>query len=182
MGLIDVLRKKREELLAAEARRKLLYEENDVYEFYEESLSFSHATDGRVHLITPDEVLAGKAPKGLSHRKVCEDLLERKYQRDVDLGRVEGDYGYYIAEEFNTIFIRMVSIINNVSVIYYPKEVNEFQIRELKRFKEQLDEFNALHKKGEQAEILYIDSEGNESKDLDALINYLESKAKKDVK
>ena len=174
MGLIDTLKKKREELLAANERRKHLYEENSVYQFYEESLQFANSTNGRVVLITPDTLLTGDAPKGISHKKVCETLLGNQFNRNVNLDSVEGDYGHFIASEFNTIFIRMVSIINNVSVLYYPSNITEYQLKELKKFKEQLDEYNALHKKHEAAEIVFMDSNGNESKDLDGLIESLE--------
>lgn len=181
MGLIDQLKKKREELLAAKERQKRLYADNSVYQFYEESLQMANSTNGRVVLITPDTLLVGNAPKGISHKKVCESLLGNQFNRELNFDSVEGDYGHYIASEFNTIFIRMVSIINNVSILYYPKNITEFQLRELKKFKDQLDEYNALHKKHEMAEIVFFDSEGNESKDLDGLIESFE-KGDKNIK
>lgn len=174
MGLIDRLRKKKEELLAAQARQKLLYEENSVYQFYDKSLKISNSTNGRVVLITPEVILTGDATRGISHKKICELLLSHELNKEINLDNLEEDYGNYISCEFNTIFIRMVSIINNVSIIYYPNNINEFQLKELKKFKEQVDEYNALHKSSEMAQIVFTDSDGKESKDLDFLINNLE--------
>ena len=174
MGLLDKLRKKREELIAAKKRRELLYQENGIYAFYERSMQLSYSTIGHVYLITPDEVLECDTPSNTSHKMACENLLSEKYHKNVELSDDYRDFGNQVAEEYNTIFVRMVSIVNNVSMLFYPKKINEFQLKELKKFKEQLDEYNAMHKNAEKAEVIFFDLDGNESKDLDKLVDDLE--------
>ena len=178
MKLVDKLRAKREELLKAKELQERVYQKNSVYLFYEQSNRLANANKGHVYLITPDEVLEDETPSKISHKTVCKKLLSEKYHEEVDFSGYP-DFGTAIPEKYNTLFIRMVSILNNVSMLYYPKKINEFQLRELKKFKEQLDDYNSLHKDLEQAVIIYKDENGNESRDLDALIRHLEEGLKK---
>ena len=93
MGLLDKLREKREELIAAKKRRELLYQENGIYAFYERSMQLSYSTIGHVYLITPDEVLECDTPSNTSHKIACENLLSEKYHKNVELSDDYRDFG-----------------------------------------------------------------------------------------
>ena len=178
MKLIDKLKIKKELIKKEAEKEEMLEANNSIYRFYHRSLAFDRSNIGYLYLITPEEVIEAETPNGYSHKRACEEILSSKYGEKIHFENYD-DFGNEVSEKYNTILIRIVSILINVSILYYPKEINEYQLNELKKFKEKVDEYNNSQKDIEKANIIFADPNGKESNDLDSLINYLENNLKK---
>ncbi len=176
---INNLKEMREQAISLQNELNIKRANNDIDQFYEDSLKVSNMNDGMVVIILKDKVIKEKAPNGLSHRKVAQDVFDSLPLRHIDLSKSPGDFGDDIAKEYDCIFIRLVSILNGSSIIYCPEECNEFQIAELEKFNQLLRTFNANKKDIYKADVLFKinDYEGNS---IDELIEML--KEKKQIK
>ena len=176
-SILSNLKEMREEAIKLQKEANIRRANNDTFQFFNDSLKVSNMNDGMVIIILNNTVIKEKAPNGLSHRKVAQEIFDSLPVKHIDLAKSDGDFGDDIVREYNCIFIRLVSILNGSSVIYCPEHCNEFQIAELEKFNTELKIFNAGKKGNYQAEVQYMynNTEGN---NLDELIQMLKNKSK----
>ncbi len=171
---IKILKEKREKILELEKEKNIKRANNDPKQFYEDSLKISNINDGMVIIITDCQVIKEKATGGISHRKVVQEIFDTISNKNIDLSKVDSDYGDVITKEYGYIFIRMASVLNGSTIIYYPNICNDFQIEKLTEFNNQIKEYNDTHN-------IKVTFEYNENKqpiqnNLDELITELNSK------
>lgn len=176
-SMLSNLKEMREQAIKLQKEANIRRASNDTLQFFEDSLKVNNMNDGMVIIILRDTIIKEKAPNGLSHRKVAQEIFDSLPVKHIDLAKSDGDFGDDIAKEYDCIFIRLVSILNGSSIIYCPEHCNDFQITELEKFNAELKTFNANKRDNYQAEIQYVydNAEGN---DLDELIKMLKSKNK----
>lgn len=169
-NMIERLKAKREKTIKIREEENKKRQNLDIDQFLKDSLKVENAADGMVILITENSVEKRLSPKGISHRKVVQDMLDEMYDKHIDLSEVEFDYGDAIPAEYNCIFIRMASILNGATVVYYPDICNEYQIKELEKINEQIKSFN-----NSKMYIEYRNQTDFPNKDLDELIQIIKS-------
>lgn len=169
-NLLEKLREKRERTINLKKEENEKRQNLDIEQFYKDSLKMGNASDGMVILITENSVEKGLSPKGISHRKVVQEMLDEMYDKHIDLSKFEFDYGEEIPIEYNCIFIRMASVLNGATVVYYPDICNEFQIKELEKFNDQIKLFA-----DSKIYFEYRNQTDFPNKNLDELINIIKS-------
>ena len=175
--IISNLKEIRRQALQLQKEINIKRANNDICQFYVDSLKINNMNDGMVMIILKDKVIKEKALNGVSHRKVAQEIFDSLPVKHIDLSKATGDFGDDIAKEYDCIFIRLVSILNGSSIIYCPNECNQFQIDELKKFNQALKTFNSDEKHTYKAESLFMIN-GNEGNNLDELIEMLQDKKK----
>lgn len=172
---IQVLKERRNELERIKREQAIKRMNNDPIQFYEDSMKIARINDGMVILITPDDELREYAPNGTSHKKVCQELIDNISDKHIDLDKVENDFGDTISKEYDTIFIRMASILNGSTIIYYPDKCSEFQIGKLEEFNDSIKRFNKKIEDGLKVTFEYNGKSDKEANDLDDLIDQLKN-------
>ena len=173
---IKALKDKREKMIELQKQVEIKRLNNDTGQFYEDGLKLNNVNDGMVIIITKNEVIKGKALGGLSHRKVAQDIFDSISDKHIDFGQVNGDFGDIIPLEYGCIFIRMASVLNGPTIIYYPEDCNEFQIEKLIEFNDNVKKYNALKKDEFKVTFEYNGINDTINNDLDKLIEELKSK------
>lgn len=140
--ILEELKKKREEAINLKLEEDIKRSNLDINQYYKDSLKLDNVTDGMVILITENSIKKRLSPKGISHMKIVQEMLDQMYDKHTDLSSVEGDYGEVIPLEYNCVFIRMASPLNGPTIIYYPDFCNEYQISKLEKFNEQIKLFD----------------------------------------
>ena len=166
---------KREKMAELQKMIELRRNNNDHLKLYKDSLRINNVNDGMVVIITPNEVIKEKAPRGISHRKVCQDIIDTISDMHIDLGKVDGDFGNVIPREYGYVFIRMASVLNGSTIIYYPDKCNEFQIEKLTEFNNIVKEYNASKRDEFKVTFEYNGKNDTEYNNLDELIKTLNS-------
>jgi len=179
---ISFLKKLRESLLESKKDAQI---KDEITQFYEDSLK--HVTDGMVVIIGDDFMVPPqKAIKGTSHQVVAQEIFDElainKGIEPINFNDIPGDFGDAIPVKYNYIFIRMASILNGPTIVYYPEVCNEFQIKQLEEFNNKVKAFNESEKKGYKVEFEYNGRNDEQvSSNLDELLEILNSKNKKTV-
>lgn len=175
-------------------REKLLEEKKDalprdeIIQFYEDSLKLSNVTDGMVFIIGDDFVVPPeKAIRGTSHQVVAQEIFDKlamdKGIEPINFNDIQGDFGDVIPTKYNYIFIRMASILNGPTIVYYPDVCSDFQIKQLEEFNNKVKTFNEREKNTYKVEFEYNGRNDEQvTSDLDELIYELNKKNKKEVK
>lgn len=169
-NMIERLKERRQKTIKIREEENRKRQNLDVEQFFKDSLKMENAADGMVILITENSVEKRLSPKGISHKKVVQDMLDEMYDKHIDLSKEEFDYGDVIPLEYNCIFIRMASILNGATVVYYPDICNEYQIMELEKFNEQIKSLN-----NSKINIEYRNQTDFPNKDLDELIQIIKT-------
>lgn len=170
---IKTLKEKRAKMAELQKIAEHKRANNDPEQFYEDSLKINNVNDGMVIIITQNEMIKEKAPGGISHRKICQDIFDTIGDKHIDFGKVDGDFGDIISKEYGCIFIRMASILNGSTIIYYPEKCNEFQIGKLNEFNETVKEYNDSKKEEFKVTFEYNGKNDTEYNNLDELIETL---------
>ena len=174
MGIKDYiseLKKKRLELMELKRKENINRLNYDVYQFYKDSLKLSNATNGMVIIITPENEHREIAIGSDSHRQIAQDMFDRMDVNHIDFSNVDGDFGDVIPKEYNSIFIRMASIMNGPTIIYLPDNLNEFQLDRLKLFNEDIKRFNKDNKEEFKVCFEYHNKEKDIEHDLDDILS-----------
>ena len=169
--VVNRLKEYRRELLEAKKKR----EENDILQFYKDSEKISNVSDGMAIIITEDKEIREKALDKISHERVCQDILDNMDVEHIDLSQVNGDFGHTIANKYNFIFIRMSSVYN-FTIVYYPEVCNEYQIKRLEEFNNEVKLFNNKNKT--KVAFQYNGQQKDFKTDLDELIEQLKKNNK----
>lgn len=154
-------------------------ETNDIIDFYEDSLKLKNVIDGMVVIITRDYVVKEKAIGKISHEKVAQEIFDSLPVNHIDFSKVDGDFGHAISTEYDSIFIRMASILNGPTIIYYPESCNEYQIKKLEEFNNSVKEFNSSKKELYKVKFEYNGRSDEDKTDLDELIEELKGNLNK---
>ena len=170
---IKMLKEKRTKMVEMQKEVELKRANNDPEQFYEDSLKINNVNDGMVIIITQDEIIREKAPGGMSHRKICQDIFDAISDKHIDFSQVDGDYGNFIPKEYGCIFIRIASVLNGPTIIYYPESCNQFQIEKLIEFNEQVKKYNSSKKEELKVTFEYDNKSDEECNSLDELIETL---------
>ena len=170
---INILKERRNELEKIKKEQDIKRMNNDPVQFYLDTMKISKINDGMVILITPDNEYREYAPNGMSHRKVCQELLDNISDTHIDLAEVDGDFGDIIPKEFNTIFIRMASLLNGSTVVYYPEKCTEYQIGKLEEFNDSIKKFNSTREDDLKVSFEYNGKDDQEKNNLDDVIAQL---------
>lgn len=168
-NMIEKLKEKRKKLKEIENKRN----NNDIEQFYDDSLKISNATDGMVILITENSVIKEKSPKGMSHLKTTQDIINNNNFEYLNLASIPGDFGNYIPMKYNTVFIRISSIINGPTIIYYPHICNEYQIEKLNEFNNIIKKFNINKNEYEKITVEYNGKSDDIKDNIDELLETL---------
>ena len=159
-------------------------EKNDVLDFYENSLKYNifdnkKIADGMVIIITENDVIIEKAIGEISHKRVAQEIFDNLPVKHIDFSTVDGDFGHTISMEYGYIFIRMASILNGPTIVYYPEVCNEFQINKLEEFNNSVKQFNSSKKDLYRVKFEYNGRNDDDKNNLDELIEELKSNFKK---
>lgn len=154
-------------------------EKNEIIQFYEDSLKLNNVADGMVIIITENNILYEKVPKNISHQRAVQELCDTLPGEHIDLSKVEGDFGHAIPLEYNSIFIRMASILNGPTIVYYPELCNEFQIKKIEDFNNSVKQFNASNKGMYKVNFEYNGKNDDDKTDLDELVEELKGNLNK---
>lgn len=173
-NILDLLKEKRKVMKEKQKAENDKRQNNDLIQFYQDSLKFENSTTGMVTLITEDKVIKGFVPAKCSHMKICQELLDAYFpDKKINLSKVDGDFGETIPLEFNSIFIRSSSILNGPTIIYYPHVCNKYQIEKLSEFNEQIKEYNSGKREIAQVFFEYNGKSDDVVNHLDSLIGTL---------
>ena len=173
---INILKSFKDKLLEKENKRKKC----DIKQFYEDSLNFLNVANGMVILITESEEIRKIAYDKTSHEQVCQDIFDNMDVKHIDFSKINNsDFANFIPKEYNTIFIRMASILNGPTFVYYPDICNNNQIETLEKFNEEVKAFNSTKKKHQQVVFEYNGKSEEIKNDLDELIEKLKKSQKK---
>ena len=176
---IGILKQKRAEAINLQKQIQEKRANNDVFQFYVDSLKFSNVNDGMVIIITDKDVIKEKAIGGISHKKIAQEILDNVSDKHIDLGASDGDFGDDIPLEYGYIFIRMCSVLNGPTIIYFPQKCNDFQVDELSKFSEDTKAFNSTQKRDEfKISFEYNGKNDEVANDLDDLVARLNTKSR----
>ena len=168
--LIGTLKDRKKQLEKIKKEQEIKRMNCDTIQFYEDTAKIAGMSDGMVIIITPDNEYREYSPSGTTYKKVCQEILDNISDEHFDLSRVEGDFGNALPKEFNAIFIRMASILNGSTVIYYPDHCTDYQMQKLEEFNNDVKSFNASRKDGLHTTFEYNGKDDYESHNLDDLI------------
>lgn len=181
---ISFLKKLKESLLES---KKEVQNRDEIIQFYEDSLKLSNVTDGMVVIIGDDFVVPPqKAIRGTSHQVVAQEIFDelaiKKRIEPINFNDIPGDFGDVIPVKYNYIFIRMASILNGPTIVYYPEVCTEFQIKQLEDFNNKVKVFNESKKNGYKVEFEYNGRNDEQvTSNLDELLEGLKKENKKPV-
>lgn len=144
----------------------------DICQFFMDSMNFKNGADGMVIIITKDKVYRKLAPRGITHKKVAQEIVDNYFEKRIDLNSTNGDYGNLLSNE-GIVFIRVAAIVNGPSIIYYPNDCNDFQISELNKINDEIKEFNTSNGNQYQAGFEYSGQTSIEAHDIDEVIKYV---------
>lgn len=179
MSLLDSLKEKRSKLVKLKKEQEIRRMNCDTIQFYEDTSKIGGIGDGMVIIITPDNEYRDYAPSGTSHKKTCQAIFDSLDVKHINFSALEGDFGVAIPEEYDSIFIRMASILNGSTVIYYPEHCTEYQIRKLEEFNEDVKTFNSGVKEDMRISFEYNGKGNKEANDLDDVINNIKNNRSK---
>lgn len=171
--LIAALKERKEQLEKIKKEQEIRRLNNDAGQFYEDSLNISNMTTGMVIIITPDDEIREFVPSNMSHKKTCQEIFASIGDDRVDFDNCEGDFGDAIAEEYNSIFIRMASVLNGSTIIYFPKNCNDYQIERLEQFNKEVRDYNSRHNNEQLVSFEYNGKDDKTTYDIGPIIDYL---------
>ena len=159
-------------------------EKNEIIQFYEDSLKYNifdnkKLPNGRVIIITENNVIIEKAIGEISHKRVAQEIFDSLQVKHIDFSSVDGDFGHTISMEYGYIFIRMASILNGPTIVYYPEVCNEYQIRKLEEFNNSVKQFNSSKKELYRVNFEYNGRNDEDKTDLDELVEELKGNLNK---
>ena len=166
--LIENYKKQKEGLELTKKKR----ENCDICQFFMDSMNFKNGADGMVIIITKDKVYRKLAPKGITHKRIAQDIVDSFFDKHIDLNRAIGDYGNLFPDE-GIVFIRVAALINGPSIIYYPNDCNDFQINELNKINDEVKEFNTNNENQYQAVFEYSGQTSIGARDLDEVLRFV---------
>lgn len=167
-------------------RKKLEYlkkkndskEKNDIIDFYEDGLKLKNVANGMVVIITRDYVVNQKSIGKISHERVAQEIFNNLPVNRIDFSKIDGDFGHVISTEYDSIFIRMASVLNGPTIVYYPDVCSDFQINKLEEFNNYVKEFNSSKKELYRVKFEYNGRSDEDKNDLDELIMELKRNLK----
>ena len=179
---ISFLKKLRKKLLES---KKEVQNRDEIVQFYEDSLKISNAADGMVLIIGDNFTIPPrKALRGTSHQVIVQEIFDELANNNrinpINFNDITGDFGEIIPQNYNYIFIRMASILNGPTIIYYPENCSEYQIEQLKEFNDKIKAFTMAN--AQSIEFEYNGRNDEQiTNNLDELIIELDKKKKKTV-
>ena len=150
----------------------------DLCQFYIDNMNFINGANGMVIIITKDNVYRKLAPKGITHKKVAQEIIDNYFDKRIDLNSAVGDYGNLFPEE-GIVFLRVAALVNGPSIIYYPNDCNDFQINELNKINDEVKEFNTSNGNQYQAVFEYLGQTSIEAHDISEVIEIVSSNRNK---
>jgi len=172
--MINSLKSRKEQLEKIKKEQDFKRMNNDAGQFYEDSLSLANIATGMVIIIRPDEEFREFVPTKVSHKKICQEIFDQ-HGIDADFNKYDGDFGDAIAEEYNSIFIRMASIYNGSTIIYFPDHCNDYQIERLEQFNREVLDYNSRHDASQSVSFEYNGKDGKTTNDVNQIIDYLKT-------
>lgn len=176
---IESIKEKRERLLELKKKAQEKRDNCDTVQFYEDSIKISNFHEGMVIIITKDKIIRERAPKNLSHESIAESIIGDIFDENVNFHDVDGDFGNIIANKYGCVFIRMVSVLNGASMIYYPSSCSDFQISELIKFNDEVKLFNTNKRDNLKACFDYYDKGDVIENNIDNVIAEITKKKKR---
>ena len=175
MDKINELEKRKKELLK---EKKII---NEVIKFYNDSLKFinlltGEIADGMIIIITEDNIFSKYSPGRISHAMATNDLFDELSIDHPDFNKCSGDFGNIVANNYNYVLIRMASILNGPTLVYYPVNCNEYQITKLEDFNNIVKSFNSSKKRKHNINLEYNSQSGEVNYNLDSLIEEIKKK------
>ena len=175
---IKVLKELRSKLINA---KKIQNKTNsDIINFYENSLKIRNVLDGMVIIIGDTFIEKKIAPGKISHEKIVQEIFDNLDVEQTDFSKVSGDFGEEIPLKYGYIFIRMSSILNGPTIVYYPEVCNEYQLEQLIKINNEIKQFNSSKSTDYNIMFEYNGKSGDISNNLDEIIDKLKTRLEHD--
>ncbi len=144
-------------------------------QFYEDSTTFRKHKNGLAIIIMDNVEERRLAVSWEMHIEAVEKILNSFGIKD-KLSSIDGDFGAIIAKKYHCVFIRAAAA-DKYSLVYVPDDCTDFQVERLKKFNDDVKEFNSTREGQYAVNLCYLlNDEENDCHNLDRLIDYLEKK------
>ena len=145
----------------------------DTKQFYEDSLQVDNLMTGMAVIVTDNSVMKEYTEGGTTHLGAVRDIFQSLGIKN-NLYSVSGDFGNIVANEYHCVFIRAEAASYGPTIVYVPETITPFQLEQLKKYNEEVKEFNLLHKKEDAVMFCYqLGEDEIEKNNLDELIESL---------
>lgn len=147
----------------------------DTKQFYEDSIKLHNASFELTIVITPGHEYRELADRNFTQRKAIKHIFH-DIKHDVNPDLYGDDFADEIAKEQNSVIIQLKPIVVEPSIVSLPETCTEFQVQKLGEFNQAVKDFRQDHNGSLYVPLTYPGVGSVPARDLDFLMDTIETK------